>query len=87
MPLISESPETRRQKLIKKIQQLPEDILESEGLYSIELIDLKCQMQYDSWLASEYKHCRVLSSDKHWLRFEVEEWSIVMEGGERNEYK
>lgn len=91
MPLIDEkelseaSDETRKQELIRKIQQLPEDILESKELYDIELITLKCQMQYDSWLVGQYKHCRVLSSDEHWLRFEIGEWTIAMEGEERNE--
>lgn len=87
MPLISEAPmikdETRKQKLIKKIQQLPEDILESKELYCIELINLTCQIQYDSWLVNQYRHYRVLSSDKHWLRFEIGEWTVAMEGEER----
>jgi len=80
MPIANE---TRKQKLIRKIQQLPEDILESKGLYDIELTKLRCQMEYDDWLADQYKRYRVLSSDEHWLRFKIGEWLIVMEGEER----
>jgi len=83
MPLISEAPnETKKQKLIRKLQQLPEDILESKGLYSLELVTLRCQLDYDRWLADKYREYRVLGSDEHWLRFKIGEWTIVMEGEE-----
>ena len=71
--------ETKKQKLIRKIQQLPEDILESVGLYSLDVVTLKGQMEYDDWLAKKYRSSRVLSSDEKWLRFKIGQWTIVME--------
>lgn len=75
--------ETKKQKLIRKIQQLPENILESVGLYSLDVVTLKCQMEYDDWLVDQYREYRVLSSDEHYLRFKIGEWAIVMEEEER----
>ena len=72
--------ETKKQKLIRKIQQLSEDILESAGLYSLDVVTLKGQLAYDDWLAKKYRSSRVLSSDKKWLRFEIGQWTIAMEG-------
>ena len=75
--------ETKKQKLIRKIQQLPEDILESIGLYSLDIVTLKGQLAYDDWLVDQYREYRVLSLDEHYLRFKIGEWAIVMEGEER----
>ena len=77
MPLISEPPDTIKRRMIRQLQQLPDNLIEK--LYSLDVMNLKGKMQYDLWLSDKYKECREASYDKKWLRFEVGEWVVYME--------
>lgn len=66
-----------KDRLIRKIRQLPDDILMKA--YHVELIDCKVLLQHDQWLADRLRTDRDLSSDEDWLRFKVGDWTILME--------
>jgi phage anti-repressor protein len=71
--------ETTKQRLIRKLQQLPNEILDAPELYFLDLIELKGQMQYNSWIADRYKKYRELTHNEDFLRFKLGNWSIIME--------
>lgn len=71
---------TLKEKCIKRIQQLPEDILKQ--LYFLELIDPKGLMQYNKFLADRYRKHKILSSGEDWIEFKIGEFRILMEAEE-----
>ena len=80
MPLVSGAPQTIKDKLIRDLRQLPEDLL--KGIYKLELIEKRALMQKDQWLADKYSNDN--NSDgfglhKGWLEFKVGDWFIKME--------
>lgn len=77
MPLVSEAPPTLKDKLIKNLRQIPEDILEK--LYHLDIVENKGQMEYNRWLADRYRKYRDLSDNKDWLAFEIGGFRILME--------
>jgi hypothetical protein len=77
MSLISDAFETTKNKLIKKLCQIPDDILQE--LYFLDIIELKGKLQYNLWLADRYKKYRELSPNKNWLEFKIGSWIVQME--------
>lgn len=77
MPLISEASQTQKDKLIRQLRQLPDELLEE--FYSLDIISLKGRMQYNSFLANRYRKYRELSPNEGWLRFGIGDWTIQME--------
>ena len=66
-----------KDKIIKSIRQLPDEILEK--LYSLDVINHKGKMQYDLWLANRYREYRSLSHSEKWFHFQIGSWEIRME--------
>ena len=77
MPLISQPPDTIKQKMIRQIRQLPDELLEK--LYFLDIINLKGKLQYDPWLADKYGNQQERSPYESWFWFEVGDWIIQME--------
>lgn len=74
---MSNSPHENKNQLIRKLQQLPDEIL--ENLYSLDIITLKGKMQFNDFLADTYRSCRALSHSESWLEFKISDWTIQME--------
>lgn len=66
-----------KERLIRQLRQIPDEIL--ENLYSLDVITLKGKMQWNSYLADRYKKYRALSHSKSWLKFKIGDWAIQME--------
>lgn len=62
---------------IKKLHQLPEDILQE--VYYLDVAVLKGRLQWNSFLAYQYRKQRKLSSSQNRLEFEIGDWIIQME--------
>jgi hypothetical protein len=77
MSLISDAFETTKNKLIKKLRQIPDDILQE--LYFLDIVGLKGKLQYNLWLADRYRKYRELSPNKNWLEFKIGSWIVQME--------
>lgn len=50
-------PETQKDKFIRSLCQLPEDLL--KAAYQIELVEKRVLCQYDKWLEDKYRNFRV----------------------------
>ena len=66
-----------KDKIIRNIRQLPNEIL--ENLYSLNVINLIGKMQYNQWVADQYRIYRELSHSEKWLHFQIGNWKIRME--------
>lgn len=77
MPLISDKPETKKDKIIRNIRQLPDDLIDE--FYTLDLISFKGSLEWNQWLADKYKAFGAYNKDKDFLRFEIGSWVIKME--------
>jgi hypothetical protein len=66
-----------REKYIRLLKQIPDEIL--ENLYSLDIITLKGKMQFNLWIADRCRQYRILSPDEGWLRFKLGDWVFLME--------
>lgn len=73
-----------KEKLIRKLRQLPDDILQE--VYDLDIIILRGHLQWNSFLAHQYKKQRQLSHNKNWLAFKFGDWAIQMEAEDSNEF-
>ena len=62
---------------VRKLRQLPEDILQE--VYYLDVAISKGRLQWNSFLAYQYKKQQKLSSSQSWLEFEIGDWIIQME--------
>ncbi len=62
---------------IRKLYQLPEDILQE--VYYLNVVTAKGRLQWNSFLAHQYKKQQKPSHSKSWLEFEIGNWIIQME--------
>ena len=67
---------------IRKIQSLPEDILQE--VYLLDVVISRGRLQWNSFLADKYKHHK-RELDKNWLSFSLSGWKIQMETEEQHE--
>ena len=61
---------------IKKLHQLPEDILQE--VFYLDVVTSKGSLQWNSFLADKYKDQEV-GATQNWLYFKFSEWKISME--------
>jgi hypothetical protein len=62
---------------IKKLRQLPEDILKE--VYYLDIAILKGRLQWNSFLVHQYRKQKKQSHNKGWLEFKMGDWIIQME--------
>ncbi|MCK4498955.1 hypothetical protein KAU11_00485 [Candidatus Babeliales bacterium] len=61
---------------IKKLHQLPEDILQE--VFYLDVVTSKGSLQWSSFLADKYKDQEV-GATRNWLYFKFSGWKISME--------
>lgn len=76
MLIIPEQSDTLKEALIKKIKQLPDEIIKELNL--IDLIALEGYMKNNTQLGNKYRNLRMLSTDRGWLKFKFDTWIINM---------
>ena len=70
-----------RQEAIERLNGLPTKFIESKKIYSLDIIQRKVQLQYDSFLKGLYKEERVAddSANPEFIYFQIGPWRITME--------
>lgn len=66
-----------KQEMAGCLLELPSDI--AEKAYSIELIDKKVTLQWDSFLADKYAEYAKVKANKAFIWFKVNGWKVSME--------
>lgn len=72
---------TQKDKFIRNLRQLPDDLL--EAAYSVELIGKRVLCQYDKWLRDKYKEFKVSGKPDAlgdiFTDYRIEDWNISIE--------
>jgi hypothetical protein len=76
MLIIPEQSDTLKEVLIKKIKQLPDEIIKELNL--IDLVALEGYMKNSTQLGNKYRNLRILSTNRSWLKFKFDTWVINM---------
>lgn len=72
------SSQTVKSKLIRNLQQIPEDFLTSK-MYQLDVIVMTGKTMWDSVIADKYRKYREISYSENWFVFEFGNWRILME--------
>lgn len=71
----------QKDKHIRNLRQLPDDLL--EAAYSVELIEKRVLCQHDKWLEDKYKEFKVSGKldalGDIFTDYRIEDWNIAIE--------
>ncbi len=64
---------------IRKLRQLPEDILQE--VYYLDIVTSKGRLQWNSFLADKYRECEIEADNPEpdFLKFKINLWYVKME--------
>lgn len=81
MPLISEALPTQKDKHIRALRQLPDDLLEAACF--VELIGKRVTCQHNTWFEDKYKEFKVSGKPgalgNVYVDYRISEWDVAIE--------